>query len=266
MGEGKKNIMNSIEVLLNEMWKDYISYTPSAEKISKLFGEQVTNDHIAFRTLNLDQCNIFKQADYLKEFGYKVSGDYHFEQKKLNAIHLENTEERLPKIFLSELILEDFSHELKNCFVNLLSKVELNAKDLFIGGRSWELDYALYTKLAKESEYASWLYVWGFCPNHFTVSINHLTKFHDITDVNAMVKANGFTLNSSGGEIKGTKEELLEQSSIMADKIKVRFGSINETVPSCYYEFAKRYSDSSGKIFQGFVTISADKIFESTNK
>ena len=52
----------------------------------------------------------------------------------------------------------------------------------------------------------------------------------------------------------------------MADKIKVQFGSINETVPSCYYEFAKRYSDSSGKIYQGFVTTSADKIFESTNK
>ena len=108
MGEGKKNIMSSIEVLLNEMWKDYISYTPSAEKISKLFGEQVTNDHIAFRTLNLDQCNIFKQADYLQEFGYKVSGDYHFEQKKLNAIHLENRQERLPKIFLSELIFGRF--------------------------------------------------------------------------------------------------------------------------------------------------------------
>ena len=59
---------------------------------------------------------------------------------------------------------------------------------------------------------------------------------------------------------------MLEQSSIMADKIKVRFGTIDEIVPSCYYEFAKRYSDSTGQIYQGFVTTSADKIFESTNK
>ena len=258
--------MSRVNILLNEMWKNYISYTPSAKKISKLFGEEVVNDHIAFRTLNLEQCNIFKQAEYLQQFGYKISGDYHFEQKKLNAIHLENTEERLPKIFLSELILEEFSSELKEFFVNLFNEVHLHGKDLFIGGRSWELDYDIYTKFTQESEYASWLYVWGFCPNHFTVSINHLTKYQDILDVNAMVKANGYTLNSSGGEIKGTKEELLEQSSILADKIKVRFGSINETVPSCYYEFAKRYSDSSGKIYQGFVTASADKIFESTNK
>ena len=93
--------MSNINTLLNEMWEDYISYTPSAEKISKLFGEEVINDHIAFRTLNLKQCNITKQADYLKQFGYKVSGDYHFKKKKLDAIHLENIDQSLPKIFLS---------------------------------------------------------------------------------------------------------------------------------------------------------------------
>ena len=74
--------MSRVNTLLNEMWENYISYTPSAKKISKLFGEEVVNDHIAFRTLNLEQCNIFKQAKYLQQFGYKISGDYHFEQKK----------------------------------------------------------------------------------------------------------------------------------------------------------------------------------------
>ena len=52
----------------------------------------------------------------------------------------------------------------------------------------------------------------------------------------------------------------------MADKIKVKFGSAEEIVPSCYYEFAKRYTDVTGNLYQGFVTTSADKIFESTNK
>ena len=53
------------EQFLNKLWENYISYAPSAEKISKLFGEKVTNDHIAFRTFNLDECSIGKQADYL---------------------------------------------------------------------------------------------------------------------------------------------------------------------------------------------------------
>ena len=62
--------MSRVNTQLNEMWENYISYTPSAKKISKLFGEEVVNDHIAFRTLDLEQCTIFKQADYLQQFGY----------------------------------------------------------------------------------------------------------------------------------------------------------------------------------------------------
>ena len=258
--------MSTINALLDEMWESYISYTPSAAKIAKLFDEDIVNDHIAFRTLNLEACNIHKQANYLSKFGYRIGGDYYFEQKKLNAIHLENENSNLPKIFLSELMLEKFSSELNDCFKNIFNSIDISQKDLFMGGRSWDIDFEIYKKLSEESEYASWLYVWGFCPNHFTVSINHLSAYQEITEVNDMLKMNGFTLNSSGGEVKGTQEELLEQSSIMADKMNVKFGAKEETVPSCYYEFAKRYPDSSGKTYQGFVTTSADKIFESTNK
>ena len=52
----------------------------------------------------------------------------------------------------------------------------------------------------------------------------------------------------------------------MADKIEIDFGDRKELVPSCYYEFAKRYLDQNKQLYQGFVTSSADKIFESTNK
>ena len=57
-----------------------------------------------------------------------------------------------------------------------------------------------------------------------------------------MIKDNGYILNSSGGEIKGSQNDLLEQSSTMADKMEVTFESGSESVPSCYYEFAKRYA------------------------
>ena len=52
----------------------------------------------------------------------------------------------------------------------------------------------------------------------------------------------------------------------MADKVKVYFGSSAIEIPSCYYEFAKRYPEANGNLYQGFVAKSADKIFESTNK
>ncbi len=77
MGESEKNIMK-VEQFLDRLWENYITYTPSAKKISQLFGEKVTNDHIAFRTFNLDKCNIYKQADFLSSFGYKVCGRLFF--------------------------------------------------------------------------------------------------------------------------------------------------------------------------------------------
>ena len=227
------------EQFLNKLWENYISYAPSAEKISKLFGEEVTNDHIAFRTFNLDKCSIEKQADYLSLYGYKVCGDYFFEQKRLEAIHLENDNPVHPKIFLSQLLGEDFSDELRIIMEDVLNYVsEEEPEKLFLGGRTWNIDYKKYELLASESEYASWLYVWGFCPNHFTVSVNHLKSFNELDAVNNLIKTNGYKLNSSGGVLKGSIEELLEQSSTMADKVKVQFTELDTEVPSCYYELS----------------------------
>ena len=72
-------------------------------------------------------------------------------------------------------------------------------------------------------------------------------------------------MNTSGGEIKGSPEQLLEQSSILADKISVEFVETTKEITSCYYEFAFRYSQTNGELYSGFIAESADKIFESTN-
>ncbi|MEQ1723834.1 MAG: DUF1338 domain-containing protein, partial [Pseudobdellovibrio sp.] len=146
-------------------------------------------------------------------------------------------------------------------------KPEVIAHENFVfSGKHWVTSYATYQKLALESEYASWVYAYGFRPNHFTVSINGLKNFKDITRLNNFIKENNFKLNAAGGEIKGTPEELLEQSSTMANDILVQFGDGVYSIPGCYYEFAKRYPMTNGQLYQGFIAKSADKIFESTNK
>ena len=178
---------------------------------------------------------------------------------------LENEKVDLPKIFLSELMLEEFSYDLQKTFHEIFDNKSFVNDGLLMGGRKWEIDYEKYIKLSKESEYAAWLYVWGFCPNHFTISVNHLEGYKSLEEVNALIKKNGFKLNESGGEIKGSPEDLLEQSSIIADLCAVDFSGESHEVPSCYYEFAKRYEISEGEMYQGFIAKSADKIFESTN-
>ena len=72
-------------------------------------------------------------------------------------------------------------------------------------------------------------------------------------------------MNASGGEIKGTAEEYLRQSSILADKFEVQFEEGVKEITSCYYEFAYRYELPNGELFKGFIASSADKIFESTD-
>lgn len=83
--------------------------------------------------------------------------------------------------------------------------------------------------------------------------------------VNNTLKQMGFTLNSAGGEIKGSADVLLEQSSTIADKIEVEVTDMTLTIPSCSYKFALRYPKANGELYSGFVAASADKMFESTN-
>jgi len=119
--------------------------------------------------------------------------------------------------------------------------------------------------LKTESEYAAWLSVFGFRPNHFTVQFNALKGFKDFQEFNRFLIDSGFKMNTSGGLIKGTAADLLEQSSTLAHPVEVAFADKKMTVPACYYEFARRYPDARGKLFTGFIAQSADKIFESTD-
>jgi hypothetical protein len=259
--------------LFNKLWQAYYDQNPSVRKVYKLFtknGEQVVNDHIAFRTFNDSRLNIEVIARIFESVGYRSKGEYRFTEKKLRAKHYENDKfANSPKVFISELILEDCSENLQNTIqevINGISDTEFASNELLFKGSLWGTPvYSTYEKLREESEYAAWLYVYGFRANHFTVSINSLKKFNTIESVNNLLKENGFILNQSGGEIKGSPEMLLQQSSIMADIIKVQFKEGIYEIPSCYYEFALRFKDKNGILYNGFHEKSADKIFESTN-
>lgn len=259
--------------LFEKLWTDYSKLNPTVLKIYNSFtalGEQVVNDHIALRTFNDSRVNIKVLEKAFIEVGYKEMNTYFFKEKKLKAKHYElQNIPHAPRVFISELLIEEFSIDLQNTIGKVLNSIDDNvykSTDLIFKGNVWEKpSYSIYHKLREESEYASWLYVYGFIANHFTVSINHLNKLKTIEKVNAHLKSNGFRLNNSGGEIKGTRQDLLQQSSTLADNITVNFSEGSYDIPSCYYEFAIRYADKNGNLFSGFLAKSADKIFESTN-
>ncbi|PFG55110.1 uncharacterized protein DUF1338 [Vibrio sp. ES.051] len=258
-------------VLFESLWQDYIQrLCPSAAQVHQILQEEqpLINDHIALRTFNIAPLGIETLAKPFVALGYKACGDYVFESKKLVAKHYEHPEPKQPKVFISELKVEECSAELQEIVKKLVAQVDadkLNDSAFLHGGRLWDLSFADYQALAKESEYASWLAAHGYGANHFTVSVNQLNQYDEVKQVNDYLRQAGFVINENGGEVKGTPDVLLEQSSTMADKVVVRFREGTHRIPGGFYEFAKRYPMKSGELYSGFVAASADKIFESTN-
>lgn len=259
--------------IFDSLWKEYTERTPSAQKINELLiseGNQVFNDHVAFRTFDEPRVNIEVLARPFLAAGYVERGDYTFEAKKLYAKHYEHaTDKNLPRVFISQLKIAEFSSELQEEVKKMIDGIpvhELNADQLVFKGRLWDKpSFDVYEKLQAETEYAAWLYVNGFCSNHFTVDVNKLATFKSLQEVNEFLQAKGFKMNTSGGLIKGTPAEFLEQSSTLADRIPVEFKEKTKEITSCYYEFAFRHAMDNGELYSGFVTGSADKIFESTD-
>lgn len=264
--------MNNLTQLFENLWKDYLALNPDASRIHDLLtqrGEEIINDHIALRTFNDPRVNIGVLAKPFLAEGYRKAGSYQFPGKHLDAFHFEHSDASFPRIFISELRLEEFSSGLQNIVANLLESTPSTLSDNLqasLSGRPWDLSYATYETLREESEYAAWLAAFGFRPNHFTVFVNALKTFSGIRDLVDFLKQNGFAINSSGGEIKGSVESLLEQASTLANKVTVPFSDGSHTIPSCYYEFAQRHPTADGTLFSGFLAKSADKIFESTDK
>ncbi|MBS3797695.1 DUF1338 domain-containing protein [Pseudoalteromonas sp. BDTF-M6] len=263
---------NDVNTLFEKLWDNYLEVTPSAVKVHELLGstqqDDVINDHIALRTFNLPKVGLEKLAAHFLAVGYKECGEYHFEAKKLYAKHFEHEDPTQPKVFISELLVEQCSEDLQKVVHEMVDQIDeaaVTADNFLYSGTHWQVSHETYKALLAESEYAAWMAAWGYRANHFTVSINHLAQFDTIEQVNQKLKDAGFALNTSGGEIKGSPEVLLEQSSTLADDAKVQFSDGEFAVPSCFYEFALRYLQPNGEIYTGFVAASADKIFESTN-
>ena len=263
---------NDVNALFDNLWQNYLAVTPSAVKVHELLGstqqDDIINDHIALRTFNIEKVGLEKLAAHFIAVGYKECGEYHFEAKKLYAKHFEHSDPKQPKVFISELLIDQCSAELQAIVHKMVDQIDeqaVTADDFLYSGTHWQVDSQTYKSLLAESEYAAWMSAWGYRANHFTVNINELTNVSTIEAVNETLKEAGFLLNTSGGEIKGSPEVLLEQSSTLADDYSVEFSDQTMSVPSCFYEFALRYPMANGDLYTGFVAASADKIFESTN-
>ncbi len=263
----------TINDFFEHLWQDYVQMTPQADVIAQALtakGETLKNDHVAFRTFNIGAIRLEKLEPFILELGYTRFEPYQFPAKKLDAVGYIPPQANLPRIFISELRVEELTPESQAIIHELVADIsdsDVNDASIFWRGLLWNKpSYEQYQTLASESEYAAWLSVIGLRANHFTIDVNALSHISEVSEMNNFIENLGFAINESGGKVKGSPAVMLEQSSTMASKQSLTFANGEEhIVPTCYYEFAKRYYDENGELYQGFVAASADKIFESTN-
>lgn len=288
---------STLDTILNGLFKTYFERVPDVKKITNAMikkgwvssQKDIINDHVAFRTLGVKNLGIASFEKIFLAHGYLKKEFYSFEAKKLNAYWYAPPNENQPRIFISELRVEELSKEAQDIIYKYTENITTDPVDLldlntpkqvveFFEKPLWKLPtLSDYNTLLNESEYAAWVLYNRYYLNHYTISVHELPNGYDrLEKFNEFLVALGIKLNDAGGVIKTSKDGLLLQSSSVAEMITARFeGNDSQEIAGSYVEFAERkvLSEFSGldpKLISskhrrdGFETANADKIFEST--
>ena len=286
-----------LDFVLNDLFTHYRQHVADVSKITNslvaqhIIPEQaaIVNDHVAFRTLGLPNLGIASFEKIFLAYGYTRKEYYYFEEKKLNAYWYAPADPSYPRIFVSELIIDQLSqeaqaiihHYTKAIVTDPVESLDLQdgpAVAAFLQQPLWALPTAdEYQTLLSESEYAAWVIYNRYYLNHYTISIHALPEgYNTLEEFNAFLESIGIKLNTAGGKIKTSADGLLRQSSTVSALYEATFAD-GKTLPiaGSYVEFAERgvlpeFVDlpkdqvRPAHRREGFEANNADKIFEST--
>lgn len=288
---------SELDTILNGLFKTYFERVPDVQKITNAMikkgwvssQEDIINDHVAFRTLGVPNLGIKSFEKIFLKHGYQKKEFYSFEVKKLNAYWYAPPKPNLPRIFISELRVNELSETAQQIirkYTHSIIKDPIDNIDLnnasevieFFEKPLWELPTLKdFDTLLNESEYAAWVIYNRYYLNHYTISVHELPEgFDRLEKFNEFLIDLGIKLNDSGGIIKTSEDGLLLQSSSVAEMIKADFSDHKtKEIAGSYVEFAERkilpefQNLNQDQIMaehrrDGFETANADKIFEST--
>ena len=284
----------TINIILESLFDTYSDRVPDVKKITSALIEsniisnqsEIVNDHIAFRTMGVEFLGIQSLEKIFLHHGYVKKDFYSFKTKKLNAFWYSHSDENMPRIFISELKVNDLSENSRRIiskYTDQVTEDPVDKLDLssanevinFLSNPLWSLPSLNdFNNLLMETEYGSWVIYNRYYLNHYTISVHELIdQYNTLEKFNAFVTKIGIKLNDSGGVIKESNDGLLLQSSSVANKVKANFTEGSSLISGSYVEFAERrvlpkYSNVSEikpiHRRDGFETSNADKIFEST--
>jgi hypothetical protein len=281
------------------LWKDYRRRVPYARIYQQMIeeaGGAIANDHIAFRSLRLTKEGINLGIPYLEKLvkilGYEIAGEYHFRDRFLYARHYRHPEQDafdLPKLFISELIVEALPDEAieqiqatvaSGNFFNF-DRLDLTSSDAFanlqsVFTRPWQPPKrSIVESVNQVSQYGAWVLLHGYSVNHFTGYVNrqNTPQYADIESTAIALAERGIPMKKA---IEGSKGSGLRQTATQAvtEMVTVWDDTTNKLVEIpwtyAYYEIAERnfVEVSSGQKvwFEGFLDAQAQNLFEMTRK
>ena len=171
--------------------------------------DEIENDHIAFRTMGVPNLGLASFEKIFLHYGYERRDEYNFIEKKLTAYWYAPPEPHYPRIFASELRVNELSAEAQRIIhhytdtvtsdpVDSLNLDDAEAIDRFLHQPLWQTPtLADYQTLLKESEYAAWVIYNRYYLNHFTISVHNLKPGYNTID--AFVR---FWRNGASGSIR----------------------------------------------------------------
>lgn len=287
----------TLQAVLNGLMTRYKERVPDVSGIFQAMIKEriitdpaeIENDHIAFRTLGVKNLGIRSLEKIFLHYGYERRDHYYFPEKKLDAHWYAPADPNDPRIFISELRVNDLTAKTRNIIRSYTDEVKsdptdgLNlddaaAVDAFLHSGLWRLPtWQDYSTLADESEYAAWAIYNRYYLNHFTISVHNLKAgYNTVADFNNFLEKYGFILNDSAGKVKISPDGGLLQSSTVAHMTEALFASGDRhRIPGSYVEFAERRVKPEFAQLplnevtrehrrEGFEAANADKIFEST--
>jgi hypothetical protein len=237
--------------LLDVLWEAYARHVPYARTFERLAGEQLKNDHVAFRSLDLEPI-----ARVFERLGWERKARYDFADAHLNALYLGKPGH--PRIFVSELRLDELSSRARQILAQLPEAEAAPATDDPRALAAWFRGPGLRPRerelleLEAESQYGAWLLLFGREVNHFTASVPDVALWQQ------RMKDAGIPMKD---ELEGEPGAGLRQTATRAANRKVQLAEGERDWPYAYLEIAERNGG-----FDGFVAKQARQLFEMTRR
>jgi hypothetical protein len=294
--------MKSTEIaqqLWNLLWQNYrerVTYARIYQQMIEAAGGWIANDHIAFRSLRLTvdrngrsvQLGIPYLAKIVEALGYQQAGEYHFPAQLLYARHYVHPEQDiydLPKLFISELIVDDLPENVAALIRQTVQSGEFSlSADLLDAtptqlahcfNRPWQPpQQSAVEQVNGVSQYGAWVMLYGYSTNHFTGYVNRqqTTKYRTIEQTIAGLTDLGVPMKSAiEGSIETGLCQTATQAAIEQAWVYDDTGTLIQIPwPYAYYEIAERHQikNSAGDLvlFEGFLRTQAQQLFEMTRR